>query len=392
MENFHCIIIWGLIIVGALAACGDDKPESQWPATDMPRPQAQNQSVDHRFSGKVPKLAKDEPRDTLVMQRTFGDSSTFGLVSTVRAIGDYVVVGDRFVSPHLAIYRRSTGELHTRLGRDGQGPGEFKDPAGTFVVSEDPAQVWVYDFQNRRFTLIGLDASGEAMIKEELPLNVGASLENPVWINGRIVSNGLFPDYTLLVADSSGKPISRVIAGPPVIKDVAHVPGARQANRNFLAVDPNGQRFALAYQFASRIDFFDAEGGRYGSVNGPRETSARYHIDQNGRFQWEPDNEAAYWIADATENYVYALFCGCEIVEGNELPTRLHIFKWNGDFVGELAFDRPLSAFSVSRDDTVIYGAYEDPYPGLGEWRLPSWLHSRGLTDSPVAGTLPYKR
>jgi hypothetical protein len=74
---------------------------------------------------------------------------------------------------------------------------------------------------------------------------------------------------------------------------------------------------------------------------------------------------------DATDRYVYALFCGCKPGQGS-LPAMLHVYDWNGNFVAEFAFDQEVTALDVSDDDQVIYATYEQPYPGLGEWRLPS--------------------
>jgi hypothetical protein len=147
--------------------------------------------------------------------------------------------------------------------------------------------------------------------------------------------------------------------------------GRRLLNRNFMADQPGGGRFVLAYQFGNRVEFYTGAGERYGQVSGPRETEPRFGLAK-GRLRWEDGNEMAYSGAYATERYVYALFCGCRLGE-DVPPSRVHVFRWNGDFVGEVTLDRPVLEIAVSPDDATLYAGIEEPYPGVGEWKLPEW-------------------
>ena len=328
------------------------------------------------FSGKVPRLTDEPPvAHATGMVREFGDSATAGLLTAVRPIGRYLIAIDRFTSPHVLVFDRATGALLDRFGRDGQGPGEFRDPSTIFVISHDPAEFWIYDFDNVRATHVAVDAAGKAHVRSEVRLNPGHALETPIWLGGQIVANGLFSGFSLLVMDGEGNPQKRIDADAPHAAELGHLQGALQANRSFIATSPRRDRFALAYQFASRLDFFTAGLERYGTVAGPRPTQIRYRTVGN-RFHWEDGNEVAYWGIDATDQYVFAAFCGCPVVTGEELPQRLHVFRWNGDFVGEVALERPLAAFSVSPDGSRLYGAFLEPYPAIGEWALPSAFHS----------------
>jgi hypothetical protein len=121
------------------------------------------------------------------------------------------------------------------------------------------------------------------------------------------------------------------------------------------------------------------EGERIGSVAGPRQSTATFRVTDD-KFFWGRDdqNEMAYWHMDGTERYVYALFCGCKAGLGH-LPSMLHVFDWNGNFVAEFAFDREVTSLDVSDDDQVIYATFESPYPGVGEWRLPAGTQSGGM-------------
>lgn len=206
-------------------------------------------------------------------------------------------------------------------------------------------------------------------------MNLNLSVESPVWMQDGIVANGLFPDFTLIALRST-RDEPRLLAGSPPFtpRRIAHATGRRLLNRNFLASDPQRKRLALSYQYEPRIDFFTSDGAQYGSVTGPRSTRPRWRVESD-RFFWDDSNEMAYWRIDATDRYVYTLFCGCQDRE-NRMPSLLHVYRWNGDFVAEIALDREVTSFAVAPDDTLLYASVRDPYPAVGEWRLPERLRA----------------
>jgi hypothetical protein len=276
------------------------------------------------------------------------------------------------MSKHLALVDLGSGAILSRTGRDGEGPGEFRDP-GTFLAQEgSPNSTWVYDFQNRRLALISIREGRELVVEAGRPFDAGASIEQPIRSGTRVLANGLFPDYTLVVLDSTGKPQQRIAADQPFPPSrISHAVGRRLLNRSYLAADPTGQRLALAYQWASRIDFFSGDGSRRGSVAGPRQTEARYTI-RGTRYFWDPEGAMAYTALRATDNFVYALFCGCrEADDPDQRSQRLHVFRWNGDFVREIQLDRKVTAFAVTPDDSLLYAAVTEPHTAIGEWALP---------------------
>lgn len=153
-----------------------------------------------------------------------------------------------------------------------------------------------------------------------------------------------------------------------------HVVGRRLLNRSYLTARPDGERLALAYQWASRLDVFSADGRRLGSIEGPRPTTAKYRVSDN-RFFWDPQGQMAYTGIQATSRYVYAMFCGCrEADDPDQRSQRVHVFQWNGDFVSEIVLDRRVTAFAVSPDDRILYGSITEPHPAVGEWKMPDGL------------------
>lgn len=385
-----CGAALGAVILIGCGEPGRDKKSGQVPALQAELMQVHDAPGAPGFSGRVPSLSSaDMPRETLRMGRQFGDSTSFGLVSGIQPVGQYLVLTDRLMSQHIAVVDRETGAITARFGRHGKGPKEFLDPSWVLADPESPGRVWIYDFQNRRFTRVRLNASPDSTFGELFPIRAGQALERPVITDRHVISNGLFADYSLLMMDAAGKPLSRLVANPPFsTTEIENWTGRRLLNRSFLAVNPSRTRLALAYQWKSRIDFFDINGARLGSIAGPRQTTAKYRV-QNDRFFWDPEGEMAYTAIRATERYVYAAFCGCPEMKGEEqVPDRLHIFRWNGDFVAEVGLDRKIFEFNVTEDDQVLYASVSEPYPFVGEWRMPAWLtHMTPQDHRPSAGS-----
>jgi hypothetical protein len=366
-----------LVVIGTLQGCAGDAP----PAAGAPARLASGAALRSErelragsgFSGRVVRLRGDEGTERLAMRRSFGDSTRFARVSSITVLGSRLLVTDRLMSQHIAVIDRATGRIERQFGSHGRGPGEFFDPMWTIPIPGDSSAAWLYDFQNRRLTRLDLPAQLPASSLPTRPLDLGVSVTQIVRAGDRLIANGLFPDYTLLVMDTTGAPLQRVAADPPFgPKDVPYLDGRRALNRNFLAYRPAGGAFALAYQFRSRIDFFNAKGERYGTISGPRPSTASVGA-RNGRMAWKPENEMAFRAAFGTDRYLYALFCGCR-ADDEPREARVQVFRWNGDFVTELVLDHPVIELAVTPDDRVLYGALEEPFPGVGEWALPARL------------------
>jgi hypothetical protein len=206
--------------------------------------------------------------------------------------------------------------------------------------------------------------------------NLVASLESPVPVQGGFISNGLFDDYSLMLMDANGKPIREISARPPFSKrEVDHLNGRRMLNRNFLVQNPSDSQIALVYQFSNRVDLFTREGVGLGTIVTPRKPKLRYDYG-SVKFYWRPGNEMGYSSAAGTTRYIYAVYCGCLMGEVNP-PAMVHVFTWDGAFVGELQLDRPIAQIAVSGNDSLLFGGSPGPEPKVVEWKLPEWTKIR---------------
>jgi hypothetical protein len=364
-----------VIVVGA---CGAEREQPKRTEASVPVSRVETAVNTGDFQGRVPRLSSvAQPADILQVNRVLGDSIAFGAISGIQPVGPRLFVTDRLMSKHLALIDLQTGAVQGRAGRHGEGPSEFRDPGAFIVESVSPPRSWVYDFQNRRLSLLAASSDGDLVVEKSREFNVGESIEQPLRIGERFIANGLFNDYTLLVLDSAARPVQRIAADQPFpARTMPHAVGRRLLNRSYLTAHPDGDRLALAYQWASRIDFFSADGRRLGSVEGPRPTSAKYTVSDD-RFFWDPKGQMAYTGIYATRRYVYAMFCGCrEADDRDQRSQRVHVFRWNGNFVSEIQLDRRVTAFAVSPDDAFLYASITEPHPAVGEWELPAVLRA----------------
>lgn len=318
------------------------------------------------------------PPSTISLLRELGDSSQYFSPMIAVPLGNELWVSDQFTDPHLSLISLETGEITQRFGPAGNKPGQFRHPDWISPASPERPGAWVYDFENRRMSLLGVLDDGNIIVHNEVDLQINRSVEQPLWIGSQIIGNGIFPDHSLVVMDSHGQPVLEIDADPPYTPEtVPHTTGRSILNRTHLVANPSRTRLALVHQYKSRIDLFNSQGARYGIIRGPRSTTPDFEI-RDGRFFEGAHNEVAYGAAAATEQYVYALFCGC----GEEVPDKMyiHVFTWDGEFVSEIATDRPLGSIAISDDDRILYGTTPYPQAFIGEWLLPQLQN----TDQPL--------
>jgi hypothetical protein len=323
---------------------------------------------------RAPRFDSDAPpRDTLRISRAFGDSLAFARIVKLYAFPGKLLGLDQLLQYHLTTIDLNDGAIQ-HFGRHGEGPREMRTP---FSASLRPGsdEVWVYDFDLNRFNVLDLRGA-EPEFRRTAPAPGGVRLLDPV-VGKELISNVLSADATLLIGPAGERNGHRLInLGLPF--DSASHPAQvarRLLNRTFMGSSPDGERFAIAYQFIPRVEIVSRGGEHLATALGPRDGHPSYRM-QDGRFFWNDDNLSLYTGVAASDRHVYVLYCGCRFAAAQEMRA-VHVFDWNGNFVKELAFDRPVNAIAVTPDDGLLYGAVEEPHPSIVEWRL---------TGAPPAG------
>jgi hypothetical protein len=201
----------------------------------------------------------------------------------------------------------------------------------------------------------------------------------PVWTADGFLTNGYFSDDVLLRMDHAGTGVAWTGAAAPSTPATEPLAGVRlRLNRTRIARHPSEPRAVVAYQAHNRLDWLRLDSGKATVARGPFDVASTYVISRSdgggAQFRWADGFEQAYVAVDASNEHVYALFCGL-CMDRRELPRRVHVFDWSGQFIRELVLTRGVSALAVSEDDSVLVGATdtnEHRYPGVYAWKLKS--------------------
>jgi TolB-like protein len=323
--------------------------------------------------------SRDSGND-LVASRILGGPDTFGTVSEITPVGNYIVVTDRGGPPHVNVFDRASGQLVRRFGGTGRGPREFLGVNWLFRESHDPPRVWLFDYMLRRGSLLDLDATDSLIIADQFRIEVAAQIRYPAILGDTIVAGGFYPDMVFLIMDRDQNVLSRVIGDLPyTVNDVEGDFALGMLNKNWTAFDPSRSRVVVAYQRVNRIDFFRINGTQFVSGTSPRTIPApTYRFAPDGTFVFE-EMSPVYWNVTASDNYVYALFNGApmDFDLPQKMAYRVDVFTWDGEYVTEFVLDHDITAFSVTEDDSLLYGAALEPFPAVVEWNLPAWLRER---------------
>lgn len=346
-----------------------------------------------QFSAAGPTLDYTDPAldsvpssraDTLRMEERYGDRDEFGEILALQPVGDKLVVADRRMDPHLAVIDRSSRQLSYRFGPHGQGPGEFRSVTTIFRVPRDSSAVGAFDVRNQRMSLVALREDRGELLRD-VPFRAGNLITRVLPHAGQYVAVGGFPTYRLTVFDTAGRRVRRIRTERPsaVTERVRKAYLARRMTNSVTAKEPGGSRVALAFLELNRIEIVDLDRETYRVIKGPRPTDPAFTTDNPRPLDVDAEeHERAYFGIAATEDRVYAAFCGCVHPQAATrkgqipMPQQIQVFDWTGDYLGELTVDTDVRAIAVPPGDSILYGSIESPVPYVGEWRLPAWLRS----------------
>lgn len=313
-----------------------------------------------------------EQADTLATLRVIGRPDQFGVLIDIVATDEHIVVIDRFADQQIQLIERSSAEVVARTGRRGHGPGEFMSPSALFLERSGKA-VWVYDFgKPARWTSLDLS---QFMNRPEAILRLPPSLSEPTrLVNDTIVANGLFASELLRFYSPGGSNFEVVrAAGRSPFGDL-HPDVALHVNESSLTYEPDLGRIALAFRYTGRIEVFDIEGRLLRSMAGPYEVPLHYRVvpdprEGMQRFLRTDDTRFAYLDVDSNPEYIFALFSGRargDYVDGQEgTGNRIHVFRWDGRFVGEWIVEDDLFGIALDPRRGGLFGVRQLPFPAV---------------------------
>lgn len=319
----------------------------------------------------------DGPLDALAAEAVFFDD-TLGLIVDLALVGDRIVGLDAMLDPSVHVFDSRTLRHLASYGRNGDGPGEFKDPEqivkGAAASSDE---VWILDGVHQRLTRLSLNdmEAGVEVVPQTVLMNgpnAGSLVRVPDgrWFAGGWITEGRVGRYH---ADRS---YDRTILGFP---PEAEAPGMTlpQAYESRVVADPGGGRLAAATLLGGLMEIFDYDGVSIAQAAVPDSFHPSF---TQGRSRAERpvmsvSAQTRYGFTDleATGRYVYGLFSGNRVMqEGTPWATKeVQVYTWEGEYVKTLYLDRGVQAVTVDASDTWLYASGAEPSPWVGRFRLP---------------------
>ncbi len=359
-------MVGGFILVAGLACSQADTPAGEESPSD---------GVPPTLTGVVSGVLREH--------RTLGGPDDFGMLYGFAVVNDtHLLIGDQAADSHLVVVEIESGVVTTRFGRRGDGPGEFRLPNKILPDPELADTWWIYDFANWNWTPVTMQESpSEWTLGDRYSLaGLPRVPETPMWVGNRVaLVHGMFSEFAVAQVTFSDDGLR--VADWTAIKDpqpftrddVPQDPGLSMMNRSFVAVRPGGDRFAVAYQFDNWIEVRDRNGRLIRKIDGPREVTPNYRIDDNGRFHLEDDTEDGYVAAYGIEDGFYLLWCGAPGAARLCPIMGIHHYDWDGNFLREFGIDEQVLDFAVSSTGDRLWAFMPGRIPPvIGEWIIPA--------------------
>lgn len=315
--------------------------------------------------------------DTLVAEVLF-DGDALGRPQSIGVLDDWLLVSD-VPRPHaLHVIRRSDGQHLKSWGREGGGPGEFRNLWS--IQPADSAGAWLYDPGQTRLTLLdvpALLAGNGNPIRRAVNLRADLMPMTALWASDTLlVSSGMFERGRLAMFDGAGR--LRGTAGPlPPARDGVPAAVAQHAYSGTLALHPSRPLVAIGTRHADRVEIYAADGRLVHVAQGPRGFEPAYEVHVRGgtpAMASGGDMRFGYVDMAAAGEHLYALYSGHS---RDERPGQahyggeVHVFDWDGRLRRILPLDHLALALTVSPDEQTLYTVRHNPAPAVLRHALP---------------------
>lgn len=310
-----------------------------------------------------------------------GDSSTFVLPTAMKVFGDRLLVASARDSFALRVIDLASGKVVARAAPVGDTVGTLRSVWYLFPESYDRPAAWVYDVLRGQLTLWSIESARLQEVKRVRPRMRMAAAARPLLTSKGMVVDAVYRGATLAIGQATADSADQLFGTPPFKRSdfqdsTAHI----TANDLFPISDPSRRRLALFYKHVTRVDFFDIENGSLRTSEGPGDMPSLRHKE---KLTWDELPDTHVNGQDATTRYVYSVYCGCTSAQRNKGRRGMivRVFDWDGKFVGDVQLDRHVTAIAVTPNDSLLYGAMQDPAPMIGKWILPASLRQGGATS-----------
>jgi hypothetical protein len=312
---------------------------------------------------------------TMVRAELVHTSDALAIPTDLEVVGEHLVLVDRYADESIHVLRED-GTLVRSFGRQGDGPGEYRQLTS---ISRDPRSAnafWAYDMAPARLTYIDLEdeESLERPWEARLfQLHSNARVTGIEWTaDGKLIASGFFPDGRLGLFASDGEMLGSL---GPLPDNPDGVPGTvlQHAYMGTLKQHPNGSRLAIGLRHASTIEIRDSGGNLIATTERPQDDFApkfeTQETDRGPKMKSGADLRFGYIDIAVTGDRIYGLFSG-RTREGYpgtaNFGNFVHVFDWNGKLLRVLEFeDQDLIAIAIDDIRGTLYGVIHEPSPAV---------------------------
>jgi len=281
---------------------------------------------------------------------------------------DAVVAGsklwlrDASGDPDLHVVDPADGKVLRSAGRRGGGPTELSGAPGNMQADPtDDGSIWVFD--GSRQSLIRFGAESEDSAARFVRIRGGpAVIGKAVWLEtNRGVGFTADPEAAFVFFDHDGQ-VTASLPGEMLGSDSIPMTARIHATitRFSVCVRPGGNRFAIIYGHAAQIAIHRADTAERTLADVPVEGSPNFESDRARRHIVFKRQSVFYLACSATRDRLYALYSGKPVdgtAAGSALLARtIHVFDWEGRFVGSVSLDTGISGLAVDDGRRLIYG------------------------------------
>ena len=248
---------------------------------------------------------------------------------------------------------------YQKLGRIGQGPGEFLALNNFY---KHKGGLGFYDHYLSLLTDIVFDAEGIAHLEKNLKASTwDFRLLPTTW--GTHIAYGPYEKGRFRLLDSNGQLIKMLGEQPYRDEDERAIPelARAMAYQGEIETSPSGHRLVNAILMTPMISFYELTRDTVRLLKTDVECWPTYIPELNGDFYaaaMSRHNKWGYIDLSVTARYVYALYSGQSTAEhpmSAFCGHSIRVFDWEGNLLKEYLFDIDLSAFCVSDDDATVY-------------------------------------
>lgn len=270
----------------------------------------------------------------------------------------------------IRVFSVDDGICHGSLFCKGNGPKEVLSIDNVMFAD---GLFWAYDITNQKW--IANDFSGIFDNKQNEACKIVdfkkwsyKGINDPNWLNNRIVANNLFKyKERFSFYTSDGQKEEDVVN--PRFRFKEDLPASILADlfSTHLTITPNEKKVVLAGRYMDIIEIYDAKGNLLKLLKGPKD-NLEFNFDkqksmQNSVLVKSPESCRAYLKVRATEDKIYALYSGKEKQdkEHYSYSKDLYVFSMEGKPLMKYQLDVPVIDFVIDEARNKIFAVAGSP-------------------------------